>query len=351
MMTSERRRQHMGMAAQAVVAGVQLREVSLRHRTVVIQQGQAGVCVKAPHGSAAGDLRRERGVYQLLRAQDSPVTRMMPELADDLIDAEHVATRLVPNAQTLRRYLSGPHSRLQPLCRRLGECVALLHTTDRPGAHLLPAQPAAVVVSLLRPDRKAMIALSAASLRLVQTLQAGEACAQAFDELAHGAYAATLSHNDLKWDNILAHPADGENEPTQIKLIDWEMAGLGDPCWDVGTVLGEFLAFWALSIPMVAGEPPDTYMHLARYPLEDLQPAIGAFWQGYAATMGFDPPAARARLIRSTRYAGARLIQTAYERTQSMSRLTPQLYLLLQLSLNVLEQPEDAAEHLLGLTV
>ena len=39
-------------------------------------------------------------------------------------------------------------------------------------------------------------------------------------------------------------------------------------------VLSEFVAFWALSIPVVDGEP---YEELAKYPIEDMQPAIRAF--------------------------------------------------------------------------
>jgi aminoglycoside phosphotransferase (APT) family kinase protein len=155
-------------------------------------------------------------------------------------------------------------------------------------------------------------------------------------------------HNDLKWDNILVHPSEGETEPTEVKIIDWEMAGIGDPCWDVGTVLSEFVAFWALSIPVVDGEP---YEGLAKYPIEDMQPAIRAFWDGYSGAMEFDRATARERLLKSVRFAGARLIQTAYERTQTMTHLTPHIYLLLQLSLNIMERPEDAAEGLFGIAL
>ncbi len=159
-------------------------------------------------------------------------------------------------------------------------------------------------------------------------------------------FADCTIHNDLKWDNILVHPRDGETELTEVKIIDWEMAGIGDPCWDVGTVLSEFVAFWALSIPVVGGEP---YEGLAKYPIEDMQPAIRAFWESYAEAMEFDRATARERLIKSVRFAGARLIQTAYERTQTMTHLTPHIYLLLQLSLNIMEGPEDAAEGLFGI--
>jgi len=54
-------------------------------------------------------------------------------------------------------------------------------------------------------------------------------------------------------------------------------------------------------------------------------------------------------LIRSVRYAGARLVQTAYEQGQTSSLLTSNIVVLLQLALNILQRPADAAFALLGI--
>jgi aminoglycoside phosphotransferase (APT) family kinase protein len=49
--------------------------------------------------------------------------------------------------------------------------------------------------------------------------------------------AATLVHNDYKYDNMVLDPAD----ITQVKaVLDWEMCTLGDPLTDLGTAL----AYW-----------------------------------------------------------------------------------------------------------
>jgi aminoglycoside phosphotransferase (APT) family kinase protein len=49
--------------------------------------------------------------------------------------------------------------------------------------------------------------------------------------------AATLIHNDFKYDNLVLDPAD----LTKIRaVLDWEMATLGDPLMDLGTTL----AYW-----------------------------------------------------------------------------------------------------------
>ena len=71
----------------------------------------------------------------------------------------------------------------------------------------------------------------------------------------------SIVHNDLKLDNCQFDPAD----PDRVKSIfDWDMATLGDPLVDLGTLLG----YWA--------EPSDTVprtatnaIHMERYPRRD----------------------------------------------------------------------------------
>lgn len=332
-------------------AGLSVRLTQLTTRHSGYAWTASGKSIYRKHVDAMSDaFRRERAAYSLFQS-NCRVRSVVPKVRVEIADRGIVETHVPEPVATLRAVVARGWTTQEMLFHRTGQALAAVHAFDMPtvAAALSPAErPAAL--GLANPTTRLLQVASVGSVELAKVLQLDTTVRDEMARLASIWEPTAFIHNDLKWDNILVHPRDGAAEPTEITLIDWEMAGPGDPCWDIGTVLSEFLAFWALSIPIVAGEPPDTYMHLARYPLEDLQPAIGAFWQGYAAAMGFDPTTACERLIRSTRYAGARLIQTAYERTQTMSRLTPQIYLLLQLSLNVLEQPEDAAELLLGLT-
>jgi hypothetical protein len=45
-----------------------------------------------------------------------------------------------------------------------------------------------------------------------------------------------LVNQDLKWDNIVLRQSLGGVRPV---LLDWELAGLGDPAWDLGCLLAE----------------------------------------------------------------------------------------------------------------
>ncbi len=60
-----------------------------------------------------------------------------------------------------------------------------------------------------------------------------------------GAAGAALIHNDFKYDNLVLTP---EPMPTVRAVLDWEMATLGDPLMDLGTVL----AYWCEE-----GDPPE----------------------------------------------------------------------------------------------
>ena len=56
---------------------------------------------------------------------------------------------------------------------------------------------------------------------------------------------AALLHNDYKYDNLVLDPGD----PTEIRaVLDWEMATVGDPLFDLGTTLG----YW-----VEAGDPAE----------------------------------------------------------------------------------------------
>ena len=163
--------------------------------------------------------------------------------------------------------------------------------------------------------------------------------------------ATTLIHNDVRWDNCLVSAAPDTNRVTRLKLIDWELSGAGDPCWDIGCAFGEYLAFWLMSIPITGDAPPDRFLHLSRHPIEQMQPAIRSLWQSYRLRVDGDPAESMELLQRGVRYAAARLVQSAFERTQHSAWITSDVICLLQLSLNILQEPLDAVTTLLGIPV
>jgi hypothetical protein len=73
------------------------------------------------------------------------------------------------------------------------------------------------------------------------------------------------------------------------------------------------------------------------------------FFESYARAAALDPRQVPAWLETAVRMAGARLVQTAHEYAASASELFAPVLTLVQLALNVLEQPERAAAEVLGI--
>lgn len=61
--------------------------------------------------------------------------------------------------------------------------------------------------------------------------------------------ATCLVHGDVKWDNCLV---DLTATPPVVRLIDWELSGLGDPAWDLAAAMASSIALEADS-----GRPGD----------------------------------------------------------------------------------------------
>ena len=132
--------------------------------------------------------------------------------------------------------------------------------------------------------------------------------------------AETVIQGDWKLDNCLISP-----ERDRVRVVDWEFTVWGDPVWDLATLLQSYWNFWVL--------------WPSRYQIEEIQPALRAVLDGYAR------PEMTERAIR---YAGARMLQSAFEHLDQADQMTAEGVRLMQASLNILTRPEWAAGQLLG---
>lgn len=205
------------------------------------------------------------------------------------------------------------------LAAALGRVLADLHQVEPDEEDLRRDAP--WVLSLHRPSLEALRYLSAASVELVKLLQADDAFGRGLDELCEGWRAEALVHRDVKWANCIAHAAPGGTRPTRIALVDWEMAGWGDPGFDIGSAFSECV---------------------------ENKPAAEALWRAYVATRRLEEDAASRLLQRSVRYAGARLVQTAYEHTQEVRAMSAGVADDLRTARDMVVSPDDAVTRLLG---
>ena len=152
---------------------------------------------------------------------------------------------------------------------------------------------------------------------------------------------STFVHNDLRFDNCLLI---GDFATATVKIVDWELAGLGDPAWDLGCVFADYLAAWVASMDIVPGPTPDRLARTAKLPFPRVHKAVRTFWCEYVTTRGVDVRPANALLDAAIRFTGARLLQIAYEQNVGRMSTAARTILLVQLASNILVSPDRALE-------
>jgi aminoglycoside phosphotransferase (APT) family kinase protein len=314
-----------GLVTRRSIVGGTLRiaDATSRNRNfrVSAAPGESLLLKQAIVADSAESLANEAALYQRLTAAGGSLAETMPRLhgfdeAHDLLILEWI-----DDGVDLYRH-HAPRARCSaPLARALGRVLATLHAVPPDDEELRCDAP--WVLSLHRPRLEALRYLSAASIELIGAIQRDAAFAGALDDLRENWRVEALVHRDVKWANCIVTGA------TTIVLVDWEMAGWGDPALDVGSALGEFLG-WRLRAGGDIGVP---------------DPAIAAFWRAY----GLDGAPAAELLERAVRYAGARLLQSAYEKTQETGLAHERADRAATLARDLLLSPRAAAAELLGI--
>jgi tRNA A-37 threonylcarbamoyl transferase component Bud32 len=247
------------------------------------------------------------------------------------------------------------HGRFSPLiARELGKALARLHRvfeTEKEKLARFQDIPVNVpwVFFLPQPDKWIYLNSSSANIEFVKIIQKFEGLKSLLDEIRLEWETDTFIHGDLKWNNCLVASGPASRLKSRIRIIDWELACRGDACWDVGSIFSEYLNFWLSSIPISGDAPPDQFLDFARFPLRKMHPSILSFWNAYVKHREIKPDKIEKRLLRATRYAGVRLVQTAFEQLQEAADITKKAICLLQLCLNILTRPTEASVQLLGL--
>jgi Ser/Thr protein kinase RdoA (MazF antagonist) len=312
---------------RSIVAGtLRIADATSRNRNFRVT-GTGGDSYLLKQGIAADSaesLANEAALYRRLAATGGQLAAAIPRLhrfdaARSLLVLEWIA-----GGEDLYRHHADRRRCSVALARALGRVLAALHVIAPDDEPLRCDAP--WVLSLHRPRLDALRYLTAPSIELVASIQRDERFARALDALREDWRVEALVHRDVKWANCIVLP------PATIKLVDWEMAGWGDPALDVGSALGECLG-WRLRAGAAApgGQPA----------------AMAALWRAYAGARRLDAQQADELLVRALRYAGARLVQSAYEKTQETARASERVARGLELGRDLLLAPGPAASALL----
>lgn len=312
------------------------------------------------HQSAA-TIRREATCYQLAETDpDFHALRILIPRYYHFDPARNLlVVELLPNSVSLTALYHRQNSFPPSLADRLGTALGSYHEGTRAlsaaaaSDHSIFPRETPWILSL-HHHAATIQAAQAGGFRVLEIVQEFPEFQERFSEMQQAWQRDCLIHGDMKWENCIGYrnTTDATNatgDDWDIKIVDWELSDIGDPCWDIGAIFQSFLTFWIMSMEFEPQAPATHHVETARYPLEAMQPAINAFWNAYAATRGLPATPEDNVLVRSTGYCAARMIQTAYEYAYYSSHVPPQIIALLQVSMNILKEPATAIQHLFGI--
>lgn len=232
--------------------------------------------------------------------------------------------------------------------RTLAIALARCHRTTRfpgkPGRGPPLWYPWALSVAAPRPET--LRSISAGQLEIVRLIQADANAAPGLDDLLSRWQPTHLIHGDVRWDNLLEDTS-GTGTRT-LKILDWELCTLGDPAWDVGCTTVAILTESMIDL-MPRSTSPERGASDFTAVLPRVQGWIREFWDSYVVASAFERASTERLQERVANYAGARLLQSAYEHARGAGSVPRLSAMLLQLGLNILRRPGKARRTIFGL--
>jgi hypothetical protein len=337
-----------------VASGVKVYDASRRNGNFRVERQPGGALLlkQAREPNALRTVGWEAVIYRAFQALPAshPLRRCSVPFLEYDDDEGVLVLCSIADARTLAAHQNQGLIPIRP-ATWIGRALGALHSLElqsSPMSGLSERLPRRLPHALFlhRPDHALYCDASAGNLQAVRIMQSFPAFGALIEALTEEWRSSCLVHFDVKGDNILLSATKGARS---VWLIDWELAAFGDPAWDVGSMFADYLGVWLWSIPITGEHSPAHYLSLARVPLTRLQPGLRAFWKSYRLVRGLTGREATAFLVRATRYCAVRLIQRVHEQTREAVDLFANAICQLQLSWNILREPELACVHLLGL--
>jgi aminoglycoside phosphotransferase (APT) family kinase protein len=253
--------------------------------------GRPVIVVKA--GTACADdvdpVSGEAAAYRWLAA--TPATaRLAPSPLLEAARGEAIVTRPVLGAVTLHQALASTPETSGTLVAELGRLLGALHVA-RVGERDLGARRP-WILGIPAGRTPAMYAGNVAVTQLIEEIRHAPTVAGAIARIDRTWTARTAIHGDIKFDNVLV-------APDRMLLVDWELAGLGEPVWDLAGVVDGLL----LPLQLAGGATPLVDHSLVARLAE---PAVAAHRLAAGAVLSPSPDALDTAVV-------ARLAQTAVQ--------------------------------------
>ena len=265
-------------------------------------------------------LNNEVHCYQTAWANEAlePVRALMPRCAD--FDAM--------NSIMILEYLNGvnaaeAHLRLEPFDVRvaelLGHAVGKLH-------RLTPLLLQSPMVrgfhgSLPWVLQSTAEAYPSSRARYVSRFADHRATASVFADLRAKWKVDTVIHGDARLENFILCRSPDSRSGFDVKLVDWELADMGDPLWDCAGVMQHYFVQWVSQHKPT----PDLWAKL--------EAVLRQFWRAYRVEVCWNERNSGRTFRVLMLFTGARLVQAGYEHLANFRSDAPYIENLARLML------------------
>ncbi len=147
---------------------------------------------------------------------------------------------------------------------------------------------------------------------------------------------SSLIHGDIKGVNFILQ---NEQDPSTLKIIDWELSDIGDPLWDVAGFIQSL--FVSQIIKHTAATPYQASNNLSEVQMTQNLEEIKILWETYSQLQKFDTASNSKALNKTIKFAGMRLIQTAFEHNMNSQQLQANVIKILQISHSLMQNSEN----------
>jgi len=328
-------------------------EAGRRNRNFKVMRSAGGLFVKQIRSvspEAIATLQREADFYKLLQSQ--PHTDNLRSVIPPLLDYDpatcSLAVELVPDGEDLSEY----HHRLREFpetaAELTGKALGVFHSEAVPllrEPRVLQVVPRELpwIFTLDAHTLWPLTTMGEPGYHLLSMLRAMPDLLNLLVSLQHEWQDNTLIHGDMKWENCVVF---GEsNERIALRLVDWEIAGVGDAAWDVGAIFASYLLHLIFAVQPSGNS--QSMLH-SQGMLQRMRPALAAFWREYGITRGLKQSLSAYYLVRTIRFCAARLVTAAFEYMFNAGQSRAYALAMLQAARNIFLDPVSAATQIAG---
>ncbi|AFZ32026.1 aminoglycoside phosphotransferase [Gloeocapsa sp. PCC 7428] len=308
---------------------------------------------------AASEFLREWRIHEFIQRfpELEYISAWLPEVIHFDADRSIIVVNYLTNYRDLAEFYAQENNFSPEIAGAIGSALAAIHRATLncqehqeffvQGTAIETDQEVQLTEGLDRISPEIFSQVPDDGLKFFALYQRYDSLGKAIAELGSAYQPCCLTHNDLKLNNILL-PLDWENQ-LQIRLIDWERSGWGDPAFDLGALMASYLVLWLTSLVVSKSIGIEEALRLAMTPLEVLQPSLVALMRSYCDRF---PEIFELRpefLQRMMQFSGLNLIKAIQSMLQYQKSFGNTGICLLQVAKTLLCRPEASIRTIFGM--